>query len=224
MPVRYIGHFANVGVQVVESRVRLRRLGGAFVKRINLWRNCQLPRSLPHRLQVVAAEIIMRLTRRLIALTEQNRRQIPAVDDGLRRHSAARDRHKGRQQVNCAGDHIADGFRLDSARPPGNRRLADSAFPGAALAAAERLRAAAVGPFDEPGPVVAGKDDQCVVGDLQFTQSVQHLPDAPVHLLDPVAVTAVGGLAAELSPLDESVREPPCAADTGRTACPCWHG
>ena len=53
-------------------------------------------------------------------------------------------------------------------------------------------------PLTSHGPLSLVKTTSVCLRQLQFAQGVEHLADAPVHLLDPVAVPPVAGLAAEL--------------------------
>ena len=51
---------------------------------------------------------------------------------------------------------------------------------------------------DEPGAVIAAEDDQGSLVDARVTHGLEDLADAPVHLLDHVAVQAARTLAREL--------------------------
>ena len=139
----------------------------------------------------------MGFARRLLGLTEQDRRDVAAVDDRRRGHGAAGEGDEGREKVDRAGDGVVDGTRGHVTWPPRDRRFAHASFPGRALAAAERAGAAAVGSLDQPRPVVAREDHERVLIEALRAERVEHLTDAPVDFLDPIAEATVLGFAGE---------------------------
>ena len=103
----------------------------------------------------------------------------------------------GTEEVHGGADLGADAAGRDPAGPPGEARHAHAAFPGAPLPLPEQAGGAAVQLLGEPGAVVAREDDQRVAGEIEPPQRGEDLPDAPVELLDNVAVQARCALAAE---------------------------
>src|SRR5262249_48323808 len=87
------------------------------------------------------------------------------------------------------GSHFLPGAILPG--PPGDGRLALSAFIGASLAAAERPGDAAVFALRQPGAVVAREDYQRLLVEIQLSQRVEYPADAGIRLFHPVAVNAV---------------------------------
>ena len=83
------------------------------------------------------------------------------------------------------------------AGPPGDRRLAHAPFPGRALAAAERSGATAVGAFGQPRSVVGGEDHEGILFEALRAERVEHLTDAPIDFLNPIAEATVLGFARE---------------------------
>ncbi len=187
-----VGAFVDFLIEVVEARVRLcvvLRL--AFGAGVALRHERELPRALAHGLEVVAGEVIVRLSWRVFALAKEQRGEVATVEHGLRRHFGSGDFQAGGMHVDGAGDGIAYAAGRDLARPPRERGDAHAAFPGGAFAAAQGTGAAAIRAFDEPGAVVAGEDDERVRVELQLAQRVEHTTDAGIDLLHPVAKAAV---------------------------------
>ena len=191
-----VGLLADLGVEVVKTQAG-RGLGGVLTQAIGLRREREFPASLADGLQVVAGEIIMRFARGLLRLTEEDRRDVTSVDHRRRGHGAASEGDESRQEVDGRGDGVIDGSRGHAARPPGESRHAHAAFPGRTLATAERPGAAAVGALDEPRAVVRSEDHECVLIEPLRTQGIEHLADAPVDFLDPIAEATVLGFAGE---------------------------
>ena len=191
-----VGLLADLGVEVVKTQAG-RGLGGLLAHAFRLRRERELPASLADGLQVVAGEIIMRFARGLLRLTEQDRRDIAAVDDRRRGHGAAGERDKRRQEVDRRGDGVVDGSRGHATRPPREGRHAHAAFPRRALAAAERTSTATIGALGQPRAVVGSEDHERVLIEALRTQSIEHLADAPIDFLDPIAEATVLGFAGE---------------------------
>ena len=98
------------------------------------------------------------------------------------------------EHVECAGDGIAAGSGGDSAGPAGHARDSHAALVGLSFAASKRQVAALLG---TGRAVVGGEQDQCLLVDAAFVEGLEQLAHRPVDFLDPVAVTAVLGLAQE---------------------------
>src|SRR5690606_36333657 len=126
------------------------------------------------------------------ALAQEERRDVGAVDLPVGRHRSAGQGDEGGEEVDVAGDGVAGGPGGDTAGPPGDGGHAHAPLVGAALAAAQRRGDAPLPALDEPGAVVAGEDDERVLGEVFGAQRVEHAADGVIDLLDPVAVGPVG--------------------------------
>jgi len=119
---------------------------------------------------------------------------------------ALRQRHmenarERRQHVGEADDLVAHRARGDSAGPANDERLPETAFPLGVLAAAQRTvdrqarthgRRCGLVARIRHAAVVAGENDQRIVGQLELVELFDDLPHAPVQFLDEIAVLAVG--------------------------------
>ena len=139
----------------------------------------------------------MGFARRLLGLTEQDRRDVAAIDDRRRGHGTAGEGDERRQEVDRGGDGVVDGTGRHATRPPGEGRHAHAAFPGRALAAAKRTGAAAIGALGQPRSVVGGEDHEGILIETLRAQRVEHLADAPIDFFDPIAEATVLGFAGE---------------------------
>src|SRR6185503_20063710 len=128
---------------------------------------------------------------------EEQRREVEAVDRPVGGNLGAGELEDRRQQINRAGDVARDGSRGDLSGPPEDAGLAHAALPRTALPFAEQPRRAAVLVLDEPGAIVAREDDERLLLEPFGTERLQHPADAPVELLDDVAVDPPGTLARE---------------------------
>lgn len=186
-----VGLFADVLIEVVEAWVLFCIVGGFFAHGFFLRSERELPWALAHGLEVVAGEVVVGFAWRVFALAKEQRGEIATVDDGLRGHFGSGDFQAGGQHIDGAGDGIAHAAGRDFAGPPRECWDTHAAFPGAAFAAAQGAGAAAIGAFDEPGAVVTGENDECVLVELHLVQRVEHTTDAGIDFLHPVAKAAV---------------------------------
>ena len=191
-----VGLLADLGIEVIKTHA-----GGRFCRLLahafRLRRQRELPASLAYRLEVIGSEIIMGFARRLLGLSKKDRRDVAAIDDRRRGYGTAGEGDERRQKVDRGGDGVVDGTRRHAARPPRESRHAHAAFPGRALAAAERTGTAAVGALGQPRSVVGGEDHQRVLIETLRAQRVEHLADTPIDFLDPIAEATVLGFAGE---------------------------
>ena len=139
----------------------------------------------------------MGFARRLLGLTEQDRRDVTAIDHRRRGHGATGERDERREKVDRRGDGVVHGTGGDATWPPGEGRHAHTAFPSRTLAAAERTGAAAVGALGQPRAVVGSEDHQRILIQALRAQRVEHLTDAPIDFLDPIAEATVLGFTGE---------------------------
>src|SRR5437879_4300678 len=77
---------------------------------------------------------------------------------------------------------------LDFARPKGDRRLAHTTFPRAALAFIKQSCRTACQASRQPWAVIARKENKCFRGQFLFPQRFEHLAHTPVQLLDDITV------------------------------------
>ena len=139
----------------------------------------------------------MRFARGLLRLTKQDRRDVTSVDHRRRGHGAAGEGDERREEVDGRGDGVVHRTGGDAARPPSEGRYAHAAFPGRALAAAERSSAATIGTLGEPRTVVGREDHDRILIKALRAEGVEHLPDAPIDFFDPIAEATVLGFAGE---------------------------
>ena len=104
----------------------------------------------------------------------------------------ARRRQQRRQPVFLREDVVDDRARLDHARPADEHRHAEAAFPGRALLAVERRRAA-VRPGPGLGAVVGAVDHDGVVGDAEIIELLEQAADHVVVFDHAVGVEADAG-------------------------------
>ena len=118
----------------------------------------------------------------------------------LRQWHVENARERG-QHVREANHLVADCAGGSFAGPAHDKWFPESAFPFAVLAAAERTvnrkarlhcgRRILVARVHDSA-IVARENDERVVGELELVELVQKLPDAPVEVVDKIAVFAVG--------------------------------
>ena len=153
-----------------------------------------LPVLGPHAEHVaVVGEVDHPAPRALVHLAGQVRQQVVAVDVDLVGHVAglvarlqllddvrlAGGGEERRQPVMVLDDLVGDRARLDLAGPADHLRDPERAFPVGGLLAAERGRGA-VRPGVHVRAVVGGVDDDGVLGDAEFVEQVEQLPDVAV--------------------------------------------
>ena len=191
-----VGLLADLGVEVVKTQAG-RSLRGLLPHALRLGNERELPAPLAHGLEIVAGEVIMGFTRGLLGLTEEDRRDVTSVDHRRRGHGAAGEGDERREEVDGRGDGVVHRTSGDAARPPSEGRHAHAAFPGRALAAAERTGAAAVGALGQPRTVVGREDHDRILIKSLGAERVEHLTDAPIDFFDPIAEATVLGFAGE---------------------------
>ncbi len=80
--------------------------------------------------------------------------------------------------------------RFHPARPPENRGHPNTSFVARTLAPKQRSGTATVFVVHQPGAIVRGKNDVRVFVQTLFAKGVQDLPNAPVNLLNNIAIQA----------------------------------
>ena len=100
---------------------------------------------------------------------------------------------EGRQEILARGDVVDDAAGLDRAGPPHDHRHAEPAFEGRALLAAER-RVAAVGPGKGLGAVIAGENDDGVVGNAEVVDLLENGADFRVQFHHGIGIEAIAAL------------------------------
>ena len=186
-------------------------------------RERQFPRPLPHRLEVVAREVIVGLARRLLCSVPNSSGDMsrPSMTGsagtlaaGERHAASAADRWCRRRRRTSLPGAILPGHqaRVGSRTPP-SHVLPLPPRNGPALAA---VRA-----FDEPRPVVAGEDHQRV---FRPASARAACPAPGRRSSPPPRPSRRSGrwrTCRGTSRRDGSACAPPCAAGRGRTADPC---
>ena len=132
--------------------------------------------------------------RRLRAgLARQHRPDVAAVNLPIRRHFAAGQLRERGQHVEHAGDGVG---AVPAGILPGHQAMVGSRMPPSHVLPLNPRN----GAFTARGvpPLSEVKITSVFRSSFEFAQRVEHLPDAPVHFLDPVAVDAVGRFAREL--------------------------
>jgi len=91
MLVCQVGLFADVLIELVESRVLFRIVGGFFAHGFLLRGERELPRALAHGLEVVAGEVVVGFAWGVFALAKEQRGEVATFDHGLRGHFGSGD-------------------------------------------------------------------------------------------------------------------------------------
>ncbi len=94
---------------------------------------------------------------------------------------------ESRQEVHGRGEFAAGLACRDFAGPAHQARDSMAAFPGRSLSFAKRPGGASMIAVGEPGAIVAGEDDDRILGEFQPIKSFQNLPNAPIDLRDHIA-------------------------------------
>ena len=134
----------------------------------------------------------------------QGGQQVETVFGGVVGQLGVDDGSDGRHHVGEAGELSAGGAGFHLGGPADEEGHAMASFPTVAFDAAPRSRAvvAVIGAHvDDAGDfraVVAGEDDEGVVGDAEFLERAHQLADHPIELVDKVAVRPGTGLSLEL--------------------------
>ena len=115
----------------------------------------------------------------------------------------------GGEPVHLGGEVLDDAARGDRAGPPGQARDAHAPLPGRALSLAEQARPSRLARFwISQGPLSLVKTTRVELGQPRVANRRQDLADAPIDLLDDVAVQPARALAAErLARVQGDVRE-----------------
>ena len=140
-----------------------------------------------------------------IFFTQQRGQNVPAVFSCVTRRwqLVANNRRSRREQVHQVHHFIADRSRRNLARPACDERHAETTFIDVLFAAApgsvycetgiHRLgfRSFGIAEFDDTS-IVAGEDDERVVGETVHGQCIEHAAYAAVQLMNPVAKLSCG--------------------------------
>ena len=147
----------------------------------------------------------------LVSLSEQEGGRVMAVKSAISRKRGTRQPGEGWQQIHRRENFAALAVRRDSPGPTGDEGNLRSSIPGRHFPTPERCGRAGMLTGNEgaairlhpsrrfdPGSVVRGVDDECVVVDSEFFKLVEDLSGRPVDLFDGVTVGTVFGFALEV--------------------------
>jgi len=180
----------GVDFQIIEQRFRV---GDGLLAVTGLCDEVQLPGTEARGIELLAAIVTEHVALNLLLIHEQAG-EIDAVHRTIRGHRAAGQPYDRREEVEGRRDVALDG-RPDLAGHPEDAGHAHAAFPGATLAVAEQAGASAgLSAHQQPRAVVAGEDDEGVVGHALFLERFEDFADAPVEFLDDIAVDTAAAL------------------------------